>query len=101
MRKVIKFGCDEKIEKERIIVEHGIYNGFGKMIDLPSTTDIKFLKEHFDTKELGDLFIEMGNELKKETSNITDISINYSFEENPISMGKRFMVALYYETVET
>lgn len=100
MRKVIKFSCDEKIEKKRILVENGIYNGFGKMIDLPPTTDIEFLKQNFDTKEVGDLFIDIGNELKKEALNITNISIDYSFEENPVSMGKRFMVALYYETVD-
>jgi hypothetical protein len=100
MRKAIKFSCDEKIEKKRIMVENGIYNGFGKMIDLPPTTDIELLKQNFDTKELGDLFIDLGNELKKEELNITDISIDYSFEENPVSMGKRFMVALYYDTVD-
>ena len=100
MRKVIKFKCDEKIEKKRIMVENGIYNGFGKMIDLPPIPDIELLKQNFDTKELGDLFIDLGNELKKEVLNITDISIDYSFEENPVSMGKRFVVALYYETVD-
>lgn len=82
------------------MVENGIYNGFGKMIDLPPIPDTEFLKQNFDTKELGDLFIDLGNELKKEVLNITDISIDYSFEENPVSMGKRFVVALYYDTVD-
>ena len=47
------------------MVENGIYNGFGKMIDLPPIPDNELLKQNFDTKELGDLFIDMGNELKK------------------------------------
>ena len=99
MTKRITFTCDEKIEKELITVKQGIYNGFGKMVNLPPRQEYRFHEHNFDTKELGDSFIKMGELLKQETSEIKNMTLNYALINNPANMGKQFMVMLSYEIV--
>ena len=49
MKKSIRFRCEEEIKKEKITVEHGIYNGFGvKKMSLPSTQEIRTYLLNFD-----------------------------------------------------
>ena len=100
MRKAIRFTAHEKIEKSKVVVEQGIYNGFGRMYELPSKIEIKSSTENFDAFELGGMFIQLGETLKAESFKITNLNIKSWFEESNIQMGKRFMVELSYDTVE-
>jgi len=101
MKKLMGFDCEEKIEKETLTVEQGIYNGFGnRLIPLPSTQETKLNAIGFDTKEIGDMFIEMGNLIKKEQGNITNISLFCDIRENTRKKGKVFCGTFAYETQE-
>ena len=98
MKKLITLRCEEKTEIKYVEVKQGIYNGFGEMFHLPLTYEIETELIGFDTKELGNMFIEMGNMIKKETSNITDITLLSNFYDNPAKQGKMFSVVFSYET---
>ena len=100
MSKAITCVCFEEIEKEEYVIEHGIYNGFGKILDLPSTKEIKSIKNNFNPIELGDIFINIGNTLKQEQYNITNISLKSILEENHANIGKMLNIVLTYDTKE-
>lgn len=90
----------KKIRAEHIIVECGIYNGFGKIASLPPQVDVKFVNEHFNPIEIGELLIDIGGKIAQEKSNITDIVIEFLPKENPIKNGKKLAMIITYETSE-
>ena len=100
MIKAIGFSCAEEIKKETVVIEHGIYNGFGKMIDLPSTCEMKFSTINFEPRKLGKLFIDMGVRISGESSNIKIIELKSELSPRVNDIGTEFIITLFYETTE-
>lgn len=99
MKKGIGFQLNEKTYITDVVVEKGIYNGFGKMVSLPSKIEKQRVLDNFSPVELGDLFIEMGLKLKRLNKDITNLELNSRFIENPYTMGRKFNVELLYDEV--
>lgn len=100
MRKSIAFILDEERYTDTIAVAQYVSNGFGKMLPLPPKIENRRFADNFNTKDLGDLFISLGNKLKEEKCNITNLELISSFRENALDMGKIFKVELQYDIVE-
>ena len=100
MRKTIGFRLDEEKFTDMVAVEQFVSNGFGKKISLPPRMENRRFTDNFNTKDLGDLFISLGNKLKEEKCNITNLELISSFRENALDMGKIFKVELQYDIVE-
>ena len=100
MRKAIGFRINEQKKIKDAVIEHGIYNGFGKMVSLPPTITKQIFADNFNSNELGDLFVEMGYMLKRLGKDITNIELKSKFSDSISDVGKVFIVELQYDEVE-
>ncbi len=100
MRKAISFRLNEQKKTTDVVVENGIYNGFGKMVSLPPKIVKQTFADNFNSNELGNIFVEMGYALKRLGKNITNIELKSKFVDNLEDVGKTFMVELQYDEVE-
>ena len=100
MRKAIGFRLNEQRKLKEVVIEKGVYNGFGKMISLPSKIEKHVFSDNFNSNELGNAFIEMGYMLKRLGKDITNIELKSKFVDNLEDIGKTFMVELLYDEVE-
>lgn len=98
--KVIGFTLNEQKDVKEAIMNQGIYNGFGKILDLPSIRYVMETTTGFDPKELGDLFIEMGTKLKTIRCNITDIETVFVLKESEYDMGQELVLEMAYKEIE-
>ena len=100
MIKTLQFRINEEVSKDYKIVKHGIYNGFGKMIDLPSTKEIVLKEVGFNVEELGKSFIQIGEKIREERTNIKTLTLN-AFERPRVdNRGREFVFDLFYEVEE-
>lgn len=99
MKKAIGFQLNEKTYIIDVVVEKGIYNGFGKIAFFRPKIGKQRKLDNFSPVELGDLFIEMGLKLKRLNKDITNLELNSRFIENPYTMGRKFNVELLYDEV--
>lgn len=100
MIKTLQFRINEEVSKDYKIVEHGIYNGFGKMIDLPSTKELVLKEVGFNVEELGKSFIQIGEKIREERANIKTLTLN-AFERPRVdNRGREFVFDLFYEVEE-
>ena len=97
MKEYIKFQVKEKIDMDLITKENGIYNGFGRIVALPPTLDVKYTYKKFDSVEIGKAFISLGQMLIEKHTNIIDIRIETRQKETPDDMGKVLDVLFEYE----
>ena len=97
MKKVIGFRLDEKKSIETVMFQPIISNSFTRMYSLPPRMVDRRFTDNFSTKELGDLFIELGNKLKEEKLDITNLELISKFYESIYDMGKTFEVELQYD----
>lgn len=100
MRKAIGFRLDEEKYTDMVAVEQFVFNGFGKMFSQPPKIENRRFNDNFSTNKLGDLFIELGNKLKRENRDITNLELISRFQENFLDMGKTFEVELQYDIVD-
>ena len=100
MRKAIGFRLNEQKKTKDVVIEDGIYNGFGKMVSLPPKIAKQIFSDNFNSNELGDAFVEMGYMLKRLDKDITNIELKSKFVDNLDCIGKTFMVELQYDEVE-
>lgn len=100
MRKTIAFRIEEEKNTDTVAFEQFVSNGFGKMFSLPPKTENIRFTDNFNAKDLGDLFISLGNKLKEEKHKITNLKLISMFRENLSDMGKTFEVELQYDIVE-
>jgi hypothetical protein len=101
VRKQIGFRCEEELKEVLEIESRDIKNGFGAVIiPRPSVAYRRFIENDFDTERLGQLFINLGNELMKEKNNITNIELRSRFIERNDNKGKQFDVVFEYDVVK-
>lgn len=100
MRKSICFIITEKKQIKDVVIEDGIYNGFGKMVSLPPRIEKRIFADNFNSNELGDLFVKMGYVLKQLGKDITNIELKSRFSDSITDVGKTFIVELQYDEVE-
>ena len=100
MRKSIGFKIKEKKQIKDVVIENGMYNGFGKMVSLPPRIEKQIFADNFNSNELGDLFVKMGYMLKQLGKDITNIELKSKFSDSISDVGKVFMVELLYDEVE-
>lgn len=100
MRKAIGFRLNEQKKIKEVVIENGVYNGFGKMVSLPSKIEKHIFSDNFNSNELGNLFAEMGYKLNRLGKDITNIELKSKFVDNLEDVGKVFMVELQYDEVE-
>lgn len=100
MRKAIGFRLDEEKYTDKVAVEQYVSNGFGKMVFMPPKIETRRFTDNFSPKELGELFISLGNKLKEEKRNITNLELISMFRDNVLDMGKTFEVELQYDIAE-
>src|SRR5690554_5604854 len=95
--KVIGFILNEEKVVEEDFVKQGLYNGFGKTRDLPPIIELRKTTIGFNSKELGELFIEIGNRLKTISCNITDIGTAFVLKECEYDMGQELVFKMTYK----
>lgn len=98
--KIIGFTLNEQTDVKEAIMKQGLYNGFGKIYDLPSIKYVMETKIGFSPKELGELFIEMGTKLKTISCNITDIKTAFVLRESEYDMGQELVLEMTYKELE-
>lgn len=100
MRKAIGFRLDEeKIEKTVVIESYTIKHSGFHIVEPRRVFEKKF-PDDFRSKDLGDLFIQLGNKLKEEKLDITNLEIISRFHNNINDVGRTFEVELQYDVVE-
>lgn len=97
---VIGFTLNEQKDVKEAVMKQGLYNGFGKIYDLPSIRYVMETTAGFDPKELGDLFIEMGTKLKTISCNITDIETTFVLRESEYDMGQELVLEMAYKELD-
>lgn len=98
--KGIGFRLNEQTVVEEVFIEQGVYNGFGKIRDLPSIRELRRKPIGFSSKDLGKLFVEIGTKLQSMNDDIKIIRIETSLRENPIDMGKHLLFEMTYREIE-
>jgi hypothetical protein len=97
--KIVEFNLNEVIKKNEQTIENGIFNGFGNILfKLPSTQEIKLDPKSFNPVELGQLFIEFGQSLQKETHNIENLELTSRLQPRQDYLGYKFTVQFVYDT---
>jgi len=99
MSKFIGFTLNEQTYVDDDFVEQGVYNGFGKIIDLGTIRCIRRKPIGFSAKELGDLFIEMGTKLKNINCSITDIKTAFILRESEYDIRKQLVLEITYKEI--
>jgi len=100
MRKAIGFRLDEgKIEKTVVMESYTIKHSGFHIVEPRRVFEKKF-PDDFRSKDLGDLFIQLGQELKKEIFDITNLEIISRYRYNLEDVGMTFEVELQYDVVE-
>src|SRR5690554_1301836 len=97
---VIGFTLNEQKDVKEAVMNQGVYNGFGKILDLPSIRYVMETTTGFDPKELGDLFTEMGTKLKTISCNITDIETTFVLRESEYDMGQELVLEMAYKELD-
>lgn len=98
--KGITFRLEEEIERVNESVEQGIYNGFGKMVNLPPKINIKLVNHGFNVKELANCFIELGEMLLQENGYIENIQLTGEVRPSARDILKEFQVKFVYDIKE-
>ena len=95
--KGIGFRLNEQTVKEEYLMKQGVYNGFGKIRDLPSIKYQNRKTVGFSSKELGELFVEIGTKLQSVNDDINIIRIETILIENQKDMGKQLIFEMIYK----
>lgn len=98
--RIVTFKLNEKTVVEDYLVKQGIYNGFGKILDLPPIRYVRKKPIGFSPKELGELLIQMGNELKTVRHNITDVKITSGLTDSVFDNRQQLVLEISYEETE-
>jgi predicted phage-related endonuclease len=102
MKKLIEFRCEEELKEITEVLSNDIKNGFGAVIiPKPPTHYRRLIENDFDTKKLGQLFIDLGAEIIKEKNKITNIELKSRFIEKVNGRGKEFDVVFEYDTIKS
>jgi predicted phage-related endonuclease len=102
MKKLIEFRCGEELKEITEVLSNDLKNGFGAVIvPKPPTYYRRLIENGFDTKKLGQLFIDLGVEIMKEENKITNIELKSRFIEKVNGRGKEFDVVFEYDTIKS
>lgn len=98
--KIIGFTLNEQTVVEEEFAEQDVYNNSGKIINLGKTKYVRREPIGFSSKELGELFVEIGTKLQSMNNNINVIGIETILKENKTDMGKQILFKIIYKELE-
>jgi hypothetical protein len=100
MKKGLWFILDERKETKITTVRKNVYNGFGRIMDVPVRIEQDSFCSDFKSSDLGDLFISMGEALKHENKYIKNLELESRLGHTPCGKGMQFFVKLQFDEVE-